>query len=328
MERKALIIANPNGGAWDYANRIYKRLIMKSDSFELGQISIRRFSDNEFKPRIEGDVRNRHCFFVHDSGKDPSEWIVELGLVSQIMRTSSAAEITNILPYLKWSRQDRKDASRTPITARLIPNLILPYANRIVSLEIHNPAIQGFYDPLPFDHLYASNTLFAYLKKNHANILDNLVVVSPDSGGGDRAKGFSKFLKNKEVIIGYKERGEGRTVEKLILNGDMKGKDVIIIDDILDSGATLISACNAARMGGARRVYAYCTHALFSKGTKDLTKEFDTILVGDTIPLNDNHNQIEVVPFDGLFAEAIYRIHEGKSLTELFQNQEIIDRLV
>ena len=162
MTEKAILLADPNGKAWDYANRIYKRLLLKSDSFELGKISVKRYSDDEFKPRIETNVRNRHCFFIHDSSKSASEWMVELGLINQILKTSSAKEVTNILPYLKWSRQDRKDASRTPITARLIPNLVIPYANRIVSLEIHNPAIQGYYYPLSFDHLYASNILFAF----------------------------------------------------------------------------------------------------------------------------------------------------------------------
>jgi len=315
---KCSIIANPEGNAWKFASEVYKILRARNEKFELNKVFIQRFRDGEIKPKIEKNVRRRNCFFIHDSSLKPNDWFLQLALINEILRNSSAQEITDVLPYLKFGRQDRKDESRVPISSKVIAKLIERDANRVLTMDVHNPSIAGFYD-FPFDNLYSFLSVIDYLKRNYPYVLENAVIMSPDVGGGKRARSFAKKAGIKKIVVGDKNREEDGEVESIQIIGDVKGKNVLIVDDIIDSGNTLIQACNAAKQQGAEKVYAYATHGLFTEGTERLTKCFDLIIVGDTFPNPVLENgKIKVVSFANLFAEAIYRINEGESLSALF----------
>jgi len=317
---KCSILADPDSPGWEFAEKIYNELRMKSDLFELNKVHIKRFKDGEIKPKIELNVRERYCFFIHDSNSKPSDWFLELALINQALVNSSAYKVINVLPYLKFSRQDRKDESRVPISAKVIADVIGLYANRVLTLDVHNLAIQGFYDTkIPFDSLYSFPTVITYLKKHHPEIIDNLVIMSTDAGGAQRAKMFAKCLGIKDIAVGYKNREKAGEVEKLKVLGDVENKNVLIIDDMVDSGGTLIKAANEIRSQGANKVYAYATHGLFTKGHKEVTDCFDKLFIADTIKQQPVINA-EIISFIPLFAEAIYRISEGESLSELFKD--------
>jgi ribose-phosphate pyrophosphokinase len=316
---KYSIVADPESPGWEFAKKLYDELRMKGDMFELNKISIKKFRDGEIKPKIELNVRERHCFFIHDSSLNASEWFLQLCLINEALANSSAYKIINVLPYLKFSRQDRKDESRVPISARVVADVIGLYANRVLTLDVHNPSIQGFYNtPIPFDSLFSFPTVINHLKKHHPEILNNLVIMSTDAGGAQRAKMFAKCLGTKDIAVGYKSREKVNEVESLRILGDVKERNVLIIDDIVDTGGTLIKAAEALRKEGVNKVYAYCTHGLFTKGHKQVTDCFDRFFIGDTIKQPDDINA-DIISFIPLFAEAIYRISEGYSLSELFK---------
>ncbi|MEM0465698.1 MAG: ribose-phosphate diphosphokinase [Candidatus Pacearchaeota archaeon] len=315
---KCSIIANPEGYGWYYAEKIHKKLISEGYEFELNPLHIKRFKDGEIKPKIDLNVRKRNCFFIHDSSIDPTEWFTQLVLINETLKNSAAQEIINVLPYLKFSRQDRKDESRVPISAKALADTIGLYANRVLTIDVHNPSIQGFYD-IPFDNLYSFPTVVNYLKDFYPHILEDIVVMSTDAGGAPRAKSFAKKLGIKDIVTGYKSREKENEVEQLRVLGDVKGKNVLIVDDLIDTGNTLVSASNAVRELGAKKIYTYCTHGLFTSGVKKISDNFDIIFIGDTVnlkePVPDN---VKIISFIPLFAEAIYRISEGESLSQLF----------
>jgi len=315
---KCSIIANPEGNAWNFAQEVYKRLRARSDKYELNKVLIQKFRDGEIKPKIEKNVRRRNCFFIHDSSLNPNDWFLQLALINETLKNSSAQEITDVLPYLKFGRQDRKDESRVPISSKVIAKLVERDANRVLTMDVHNPSIGGFYD-IPFDNLYSFLNVVDYLKKNYSYVLENAVIMSPDVGGAKRARSFAKRANIRKIVVGDKNREEDGEVESIQIIGDVKGKNVLMVDDIIDSGNTLIQACDACKKQGAEKVYAYATHGLFTTGTEKLTGCFDLIIVGDTFPNpNLKDEKIIVVSFADLFAEAIYRINEGESLSALF----------
>jgi len=317
-ELDCMLIANPNGKAWEFALEIYKTLKKKSEKFHINEMHVQKFRDNEVKTKIKDNVRQKKCFFIHDSSKNPSEWFLELLLVNETLKNSSAYEVNDILPYLKFSRQDRKDESRVPISARVVADCISQYASRVITADVHSPQIQGFYR-IPFDNLYTSPVIMSHLKNNHPEILENLVIMSPDAGGADRAKSFAKRMGTEYFVIGYKYRKTAGEVTEFKLLGDVNEKNVLIIDDMIDSGNSLVEASKKAKEHGSKKVYAYATHGLFSENAKEkLTKEFDRIFVSNSIP-QQNYENIESVSLVDLFSEAIYRTNEGLSLSELFR---------
>jgi ribose-phosphate pyrophosphokinase len=315
---KCAILADPKSRVWEFAKEIYTKISAKSDQFSLNQVHINKFRDGEIKPKIEDNVRKHNCFFIHDSSKPPTEWLTELVLVNNALQGSSANEVTNVLPYLRFARQDRKDETRVPISARVVADMIGLYADRVVSIDVHNPALQGFYN-IPFDNLLSFSTVIKYLRANHPDTLEDVMVMSPDAGGTERASALSKKLGGTgDIAVGYKRRVEAGKVADLKILGDVRGKNVFVVDDIIDSGGTLVKACEALKDGGARNVYAYATHGIFTKGTEHLTACFDKVFVSDTLIRDGSQNGVEVIPFAPLFAEAIYRIHMGESLSQLF----------
>lgn len=315
---KCTILANPEGYGWTYAEKIHNLLKFQGFDFELNPIRIKKFRDGEIKPKIELNVRKRNCFFIHDSSIDSRDWFTELCLINESLKNSAAQEIIDVLPYLKFSRQDRKDESRVPISARALADTIGLYANRVLTIDVHNPAIQGFYK-IPFDSLYTFQTVINFLKENHKEILKDIVIMSTDAGGAPRAKAFAKKLGTSEIAVGYKSREKANEVESLKILGEVQGKNVLIVDDMIDTGNTLVAASNAARDAGANKVYTYCTHGLFTQGIKKVADNFDRVFIGDTIkPQEELPNNVRTISFIPLFAEAIYRTSEGLSLSELF----------
>ncbi len=321
MPYSCSIIAYREGRGFGFAERIYEELRNKGSEkkFELNEVEIKKFRDGEIKPKIKSNVRRKRCFFIHDSSLDPFEWIAQLLLINETLRNSSAEEIIDVFPYLRFSRQDRKDESRVPISARAIASLVNSYADRALTIDVHNPSIQGFYKI--FDNLYSFPLVTDYLKKRHGKLLEDLVIMSPDAGGAKRAEAFAKRINGLGVVVGYKTRPREGEVSSIELIGDVKRKDVLIVDDILDSGNTLIEAYRAIKRAGGEKVYVYVTHALFTCGIGNLVSCFDKIFVGNTVPnVNKYKNKkIEVIDFAPLFAEAIYRIDRGESLSELFE---------
>ena len=315
---KCAIIADPSSSGWDFASKLYEKIRDKTDKFELNKVNIKKFRDKEIKPKIELNIRNKDCYFIHDSNKDPKSWFLELCLINSAIKGSSAERIIDVLPYLRFCRQDRKDESRVPISAKVVSDVIGIYADRVLTMDVHSHQIQGFYN-IPFDNLYSFPTVISNINQEDSNILDNSVIMSTDAGGASRAKSFAERAGKKEVAIGYKVRNKDGDVETLKILGEVKNKNVLILDDIVDSGTTINMAAYAARMNGANKVYGYCTHGLFTKGIEYVTKNFDTFFLGDTLYNNNPPKNTRIISFVPLFAEAIYRINEGKSLSELFE---------
>jgi len=314
---ESVLIADPNSGAWKFAQTIHEKIRKKGTDLLLYKAEITKFSDGESYVQIMGNVRRKRCYFIHDSSKNPNDWLVDLMLVNDALKRASADTVVDILPYMKYSRQDRKDKSRVPISARVIADSIGYRADKVITTDLHADAIQGFYNK-PFDNLHSFATVVDYLKKVHPEFLDNSVIVSPDVGGVARARAFAKRL-NKEIAIIDKRREKAGEVAEMRIIGDISGKNVIIVDDIIDSGGTLIEASKALKKNGAVKVFACCTHAILSKNAVEkVPKHFDRVLITDTIP-HDNLDGIECISLTDLYAEAIYRTDQGLSISELFE---------
>lgn len=311
------IIADPDGASWAFAQQVHALLYQRAPSYALIGMRFSDFRDGEMKPQILENIRGKNCFFIHDSQLPAADWFTRLVLGCATLYTSDAREVTAVLPYLRFARQDRKDAPRVPISSRVIADAVQPYIARAISVDIHNPAIQGFYR-IPFENLHTFLLVAAYLKKKHAEILQNMVIMSPDAGGAGRARKFAQCIGSEDVVIGYKVRKTAGEVAAFRLLGDVSGKQVLIIDDIIDSGGTLIAACKRAREMGATKVYAYATHGLFTKGIEQF-QAFDKVFVSDSLYNDYKHPLLSVIPLAPLFAEAIHRITQGESISALFE---------
>ena len=318
---KSSIIADPRGKSWEFAKQVYEKLQEKdSNVYELNKVNVKEFRDGEIKPKIQENVRKRNCFFIHDSSKKPDRWFTEMAFVNYALKQSSAQDIVDIFPYLRYARQDRKDESRVPINSKVVADIVNQYATRAVTLDVHNPSIQGFFN-IPMDPLQSHPVVSEHIRKNSPSLLEDLAVVSPDVGGGERAEAFKNSLGAEGMAIGYKKRKEAGEIESFELSGDVENKNVLIIDDIIDSGGTLIKTAKAAKEKGAKSVNVYATHGLFTKGVDSLVDDIDLLMVGDTIyskEVEDNP-KVEVISFVDLFAEAIHRINQGESLSKLFE---------
>ncbi|MBR9705342.1 ribose-phosphate diphosphokinase, partial [Candidatus Pacearchaeota archaeon] len=209
---KCTLLANPQGYGWQYALGIHNDVTWNPDDheqFTLSRINISppnyKFRDGEIKPKIIGSVRKRNCYFIHDSSLDPNEWFTQMCMINASLKKTSAQEIIDVFPYLKFSRGDKKDESGVPIAAKVVADVIGLYADRLMTIDFHNQAINGFYD-IPVDNLSSHRTVADYLKKNHPQFLENLVVVSTDLGGAKEARNFGKFVDCYGIAIGDKSR--------------------------------------------------------------------------------------------------------------------------
>ncbi|MEM1577811.1 MAG: ribose-phosphate diphosphokinase [Candidatus Pacearchaeota archaeon] len=292
-----------------------------NEKVQLIGIKITKFRDCEIKVKIEENVREKQCFFIHDSSIKPVEWFTQLALTNYALKYASAKKVIDVLPYLLFSRQDRKDESRVAINAKVVADVISLYADRVITVDLHAPQIQGFYN-IPLDNLYSFPYAIRYIFNKYPEMQDNLVIMSPDVGGVERAKAFLKrftkeFNKNSELVFSYKHRPKEGEISEYKLVGNVKDKNVLIVDDIVDSGNTLINASETLRKNGANKIFAYATHAIFSEGVEKLKPYFDKFFISNT--RNINNNYLEIVDLTDLFAEAIFRIYTQQSLSQLFE---------
>ena len=324
---KCFIVADPNSKVWDLAKNIFLTLELKDKkTFELNEIITNQFRNKEIKTKIKYNVRNSDCFVFIDSNQDPQYWLTQIAFVNQSLKNSSAHEVINIFPNLFYSRQDRKDDSRVPNSSRVVADIIGLYADRVITLDVHSPQIQGFYHK-PFDSLPTSKTVIDYLKDNHSSILEKITIASPDAGGGKRAEEYTKRLGNQNLAIGYKIRVKDGEVEELRFPREqIENRNILLVDDIIDSGDTIVKAAKELNRYGAKKVYAYGTHGFFTKGYNELLANLEKIFIGDTIKqpyFNEfefqNTSRLEIIPFAPLLSEAIYRISRGQSLSQLFE---------
>ena len=231
-------------------------------------------------------------------------------------KRASAKHITAVMPYFGWARQDRKDKPRVPIAAKLVANLLeTAGATRVITMDLHADQIQGFFE-IPVDHLYASTIFVPYIKSLN---LENLCVASPDMGGSKRAHSYAKFL-NSDVVICYKQRKKANVIEKMELIGDVEGKNVVLVDDMVDTAGTLVKASEIMKEKGAVSVRAICTHAILSGNAVEKIENspMEELIVTDSIPHNSLPKKIHVLSCDKLFADVMRSVHEHASISDKF----------
>lgn len=280
----------------------------------LGNVDVKRFSDGEIWVKYLENIRGRDLYIVQ-STQPPAENLMELLILLDAAKRASARRITAVIPYFGYARQDRKDQPRVSITAKLVANLITKSgADRVITMDLHAAQIQGFFD-IPFDHLYASPIFTNLFKKSN-----NLVVVSPDMGGIKLARSYAQRLDANLVVID-KRRPKHNTAEVMNIIGSVEDKEVLLVDDLIDTGGTFVSAIASLKQRGAKGIYGAITHPLLS-GTalqRIEDSEITKLFVSDSIPLKQESQKIEVRTASGLLAEAIIRSHNNESISSLFE---------
>ncbi len=298
------------------SNRALAEKIAHKTGNELGSVVIKRFSDGEIWVKYGENIRGSEMFIIQ-STNPPAENLLELLIMIDAAKRASAKKITAVLPYFGYARQDRKDQPRVSITAKLVANLITKAgADRVMTMDLHASQIQGFFD-IPFDHLYGSSIFLQNLEA----ISDNLVVVSPDVGGIKIARSYAKKLGASLVVIDKRRPKQNQAVVTNII-GDVEGKDVLLVDDLIDTAGTFVAAIEALKGKGAKRVFGSVTHPLLSGNAieKLNNSALEKLFVSDTIPLSPEHktDKIEVCSASDLFAEAIIRTYKNESISSLF----------
>ena len=298
------------------ANQELSRQIAKYLGIPLSEASIKRFSDGEISVQIGESVRGKDVFIIQSTCAPTDTNLMELLILTDAIKRSSASTVTAVIPYFGYARQDRKAAPRVPITAKLVANMIETAGiDRVVTMDLHAGQIQGFFD-IPVDNLYGTITFINYLKNKH---LSNPIVASPDIGGVARARSLAKQL-NLDLAIIDKRREKANESEVMNVIGDANGKDVILIDDMVDTAGTLIKAAAAFKERGATSVTAFCTHPVLSGPAYEriATGAIDELVVTDTIPLKEQNEHIKVMSVAPLFAEVIRRVYHDESVNNLF----------
>ena len=301
------------------SNLPLSKAICKYLKLPLGKSNVANFSDGEIIVKIQENVRGRDVFIVQSTCHPGNENLMELLIMIDAIKRSSAKRITAVIPYYGYARQDRKAESRVPITSKLVADLIYSSgANRVLTVDLHAGQIQGFFN-IPVDHLYAMPILVKYIKDLK---LKNLVVVSPDAGGVERARAFAKRLSAKLAIID-KRRDKPGVAQAMHIIGNVKNKNVFIVDDMIDTAGTITEATRALVDKGARAVYAICTHPVLSGPAIERLSgaNIKQVLVVNTIPLNGKEKvckKIKILSIASLLGEAIKRIHKEGSVSCLF----------
>jgi len=301
------------------ANRKLAQSVAEQLEVGLCDMTLTAFSDGEIMLQINENVRGSDVFVLQPTCPPVNESIMELLLIIDALKRASARRITAVIPYYGYARQDRKVQPRVPISSKLVADIITAAgANRILTVDLHAGQIQGFFD-IPVDHLYASPVLLDYIRRSE---FKNLVVVSPDAGGVERARAFAKRL-NASLAIIDKRRETANVSQVMNVIGDVKGKDTLILDDLIDTAGTIIQAASALKEKGARKVFAACTHAVLSGPAIERINGsvIGELIVTDTIPLDSKKEKckkLTVLSIAPLLAEAIRRIHEESSISSLF----------
>jgi len=282
---------------------------------KLGNVITSTYSDGEFQPSFEESVRGARVFIIGSTFPN-SDHLMEMLLMLDAAKRASARHITAVIPYFGWARQDRKDKPRVPIAAKLIAKMLeTAGATRIITMDLHADQIQGFFEK-PVDHLYASTVFLPYLQKL---ALDNLTIASPDMGGSKRAYAYSKAMES-DVVICYKQREKANRISHMELIGDVTGKNVVLVDDMVDTAGTLATAADLMMERGATSVRAICTHAILSGKAyeKIENSKLKELIVTDSIPLKQKSDKIKVVSCAGLFGDVMKSVHENKSISTKF----------
>ena len=301
-----------------FAGRHSKELannIANSYGTELGKVVISSFSDGEFQPSFEETVRGKKVFIIQ-STPPPFDILLELLLMIDAAKRASAKQIIAVVPYFGMARQDRKDKPRVPIGAKLIANLISSAgATRIMTMDLHADQIQGFFE-VPVDHLFASTIFIPYIKSLK---LDNLVIASPDIGGSKRANVYAKHL-NCEMVICYKKRKKANVIDSMKIIGDIKNKNVILIDDMMDTGGTICKASEMMIASGAKSVRAICTHAILSGNAHEniANSSLNELVVTNSLPLQKINKKIKILDVSNLFAQTIKNVCTNESISSQF----------
>ena len=289
--------------------------IADSHGSALGNVIVSKFSDGEFQPSFEESVRGADVFIIQ-STVPPADNLMELLMMADAAKRASARHITAVLPYFGWARQDRKDKPRVPIAAKLVAKMLeVAGATRIITMDLHADQIQGFFEK-PVDHLFASTIFLPYLKSLN---LDNLTIASPDMGGSKRAYAYSKAL-SSDVVICYKQRAKANVISHMELIGNVTGKNVVLVDDMVDTAGTLTKAADLMMERGALSVRAICTHPILSGSAYDRIQDskLEELIVTDSIPLSQESPKIKVLSCANLFAEVMQNVHYNKSISSKF----------
>ncbi|HYM49700.1 MAG TPA: ribose-phosphate pyrophosphokinase [Candidatus Limnocylindrales bacterium] len=284
----------------------------------LSGMRITRFADGEYDVKIAESVRGADVFLIQPTCQPVSENLIQLFIILDALRRASAGRITAVIPYYGYARKEKKTQARDPISAKLMADIItLAGANRVIALDLHADAIQGFFD-IPVDHLTAEKLEVEYIKRLH---LGNPVIMSPDIGGAKRAGSVARLL-DLELAFVYKRRPKDDVVAEQRVVGDVEGRDVVVIDDLISTGGTLVGVAHALKAEGARSIRVLATHGVLSGNAveKLMATPIDEIVITDSIPLppDKQHPRLKVLSVAPLLAEAIRRVHEDRSISELF----------
>lgn len=297
------------------SNRPLAEKIAEHLGQQLGRCEIRTFSDGEIWVKYSDNIRGSDVFIVQ-STNPPAENLMELLIMIDAAKRASARKVAAVIPYFGYARQDRKDQPRVSITAKLIANLITEAGtDRVITMDLHAPQIQGFFD-IPVDHLYSSAVLVKHFKKKKIN---NLAVASPDVGGIKMARAYAKRLEADLIVID-KRRPKQNEAEVMNIIGDVKDRNILIVDDLIDTAGTLCNAVDALQINGAKEIYAACTHPVFSGNAVERINgsKLSKILVTDTLPLRVPSQKVEIDSVAHVFSEAIKRTFKHMSISSLF----------
>lgn len=291
--------------------------IAKAYGIDLGKVNVSEYSDGEYQPSFEESVRGLRVFLI-GSTNPSADHLMELLLMLDAAKRASARHITAVIPYYGWARQDRKDKSRVPIAAKLIAKMLeTAGATRIITMDLHAAQIQGFFEK-PVDHLFASTIFIPHLK---AMNIGNLTIASPDMGGSKRAYSYAKKMES-DVVICYKQREKANLVSFMELIGNVEGRNVVLVDDMVDTAGTLTKAADLMMERGALSVRAIATHPVLSGEAYERIEnsKLEELIVTDTIPLKDNKptNKITVISCADLFAEVLKSVNENRSISGKF----------
>ncbi len=281
----------------------------------MGNVITSTYSDGEFQPSFEESVRGSRVFIIGSTHPN-SDHLMEMLLMLDAAKRASARHITAVLPYFGWARQDRKDKPRVPIAAKLVAKMLeTAGATRIITMDLHADQIQGFFEK-PVDHLFASTIFLPYLKELN---LSNLTIASPDMGGSKRAYAYSKALIS-DVVICYKQRAKANVISHMELIGDVQGKNVVLVDDMVDTAGTLTKAADLMMERGALSVRAICTHPILSGNAYERIEQskLEELIVTDSIPLKQKSAKIKVLSCASLFADVMLSVHGNKSISSKF----------
>ncbi len=289
--------------------------IAKAYGVEMGKVIFSRYSDGEFQPSFEESIRGTRIFIIGSTHPGP-ENLMEMLLMIDGAKRASARHITAVMPYFGWARQDRKDKPRVPIAAKLVAKMLeTAGATRIITMDLHADQIQGFFEK-PVDHLFASTLFLPYLQDLG---LENLTIASPDMGGSKRAYAYSKAL-DSDVVVCYKQRAKANIISHMELIGDVQGKNVVLVDDMVDTAGTLTKAADLMIERGAISVRAIATHGLLSGNAYEKIEKskLTELIITDSIPLEIKSDKVKVLSCADLFADVMHKVHNNNSISSKF----------